>query len=42
MDGIEIVAVDGGSSDRTIEIFESYAGRLPLRDFSFANTWRTG
>ncbi len=33
MDGIEIVAVDGGSSDRTIELFESYAGRLPLRLF---------
>ena len=33
VDGIEIVAVDGGSSDRTIEILESYTTRLPLKLF---------
>ncbi|MGO8898451.1 MAG: glycosyltransferase [Isosphaeraceae bacterium] len=33
LDGIEIVAIDGGSSDRTVEILESYTTRLPLKLF---------
>jgi GT2 family glycosyltransferase len=30
-DGIEVIAVEGGSTDRTVEILESYMGWLPIR-----------
>jgi glycosyltransferase involved in cell wall biosynthesis len=30
-DGIEVIAIDGGSADRTVNILERYADRMPMR-----------
>jgi GT2 family glycosyltransferase len=32
-DEIEVIAIDGGSADRTVNILESYADQIPLRIF---------
>ncbi|APW61037.1 glycosyltransferase [Paludisphaera borealis] len=34
-DSIEVIAIEGGSTDRTAEILRSYESRLPLRVVSF-------
>jgi glycosyltransferase involved in cell wall biosynthesis len=33
-DGIEVIAVEGGSTDQTVDILKSYMSRLPLKLFS--------